>query len=99
MTLINCAPTRMTRIINYVPNQKTTHPYTELLLNSYPDMYKDKEKLMSIPGTIVDLSKEYMGCIFKDRCPYRSEICDKETPKVEVFGSRQVACFNKRNFE
>ncbi len=54
---------------------------------------------MSIPGTIVDLSKEYMGCIFKDRCPYRSEICDKETPKVEVFGSRQVACFNKRNFE
>ncbi len=25
MTVINCAPTRMTRIINYVPKQKTTH--------------------------------------------------------------------------
>ncbi|MDU3009883.1 MAG: recombinase family protein, partial [Peptoniphilus harei] len=25
MTLINCVPTRMTRIKNYVPKQKTTH--------------------------------------------------------------------------
>ena len=25
MTLINCTPTRMTRIKNYVPKQKTTH--------------------------------------------------------------------------
>ena len=78
---------------------KPFHPYTELLLNSYPDMYKDKEKLVSIPGTIVDLSVEHKGCIFKDRCPYRSDICENETPRTEVFGDRQVACFNKRNFE
>ena len=25
MILINCAPTRLTRIENYVPKQKTTH--------------------------------------------------------------------------
>ena len=33
MTLINCAPTRMTRIKNYVPNQKTTHVETVALLS------------------------------------------------------------------
>ncbi|MDU2583622.1 MAG: 23S rRNA (uracil-5-)-methyltransferase RumA, partial [Anaerococcus hydrogenalis] len=33
MTLINCAPTRMTRIINYVPKQKTTHVETVALLS------------------------------------------------------------------
>ena len=32
MTLINCVPTRMTRIKNYVPNQKTTHVETVALL-------------------------------------------------------------------
>ena len=33
MTLINCVPTRMTRIKNYVPNQKTTHAETVALLS------------------------------------------------------------------
>ena len=33
MSLINCAPTRMTRIKNYVPNQKTTHVETVALLS------------------------------------------------------------------
>ena len=33
MTLINCVPTRMTRIKNYVPNQKTTHVETIALMS------------------------------------------------------------------
>ena len=33
MTLINCVPTRMTRIKNYVPNQKTMHVETVALLS------------------------------------------------------------------
>ena len=33
MTLINCVPTRMTRIKNYVPNQKTTHVETVVLMS------------------------------------------------------------------
>ena len=32
MILINCAPTRMTRIKKYVPNQKTTHSESVALL-------------------------------------------------------------------
>ena len=33
MTVINCAPTRMTRIKNYVPKQKTMHVETVALLS------------------------------------------------------------------
>ena len=33
MTLINCVPTRMTRIKNYVPKQKTTHAESVALLS------------------------------------------------------------------
>lgn len=48
MTLINCVPTKMTRIKNYVPNQKTMY----MLLGDFA-----VEKIGKKEESIVDLIK------------------------------------------
>ena len=70
-----------------------SHPYTKLLLESYPKMNDETKYLKSIKGGLPDLKSEYKGCVFYDRCPYRKESCRLNTPKLVRHGDRQVACF------
>lgn len=69
------------------------HPYTKLLLESYPKM-NDKEKyLKSIKGSLPDLKEEYKSCVFYNRCPYSMPYCKEHQPKLTSHGDRKVACF------
>lgn len=69
------------------------HPYTKLLLESYPKMNDEAKYLKSIKGGLPDLKSEYKGCVFYDRCPYRKESCRLNTPALVRHGDRSVACF------
>ncbi|MEI6242193.1 MAG: ABC transporter ATP-binding protein [Chlamydiota bacterium] len=56
--------------------QDPQHPYTKLLLNSYPRL--DKKPLQELPTIfgnppIIQGAKEI--CSFTERCPYKEEIC------------------------
>ena len=59
------------------------HPYTQGLLKSLPNFYKDsvkKDRLAEIPGVVGSLLAPPSGCYFSPRCRYTKEICRKEEP-------------------
>lgn len=70
------------------------HPYTIGLIESFPSMNGETEEIKSIPGFMPDLSKDSDGCIFRERCPYASEICAKQKPKETQIDNRRVYCHN-----
>lgn len=69
------------------------HPYTQGLLNSFPDFIGEKKDLRGIPGSIPDLSLEYKSCIFANRCKNAKSICFEKIPKIKTFPNEwNVAC-------
>ncbi|MDU5087095.1 MAG: 23S rRNA (uracil-5-)-methyltransferase RumA, partial [Anaerococcus vaginalis] len=58
MTVINCAPTRMTRIKNYVPKQKTTHVETVALLSKLNTEHHLDIEIGEDELSEIDFSKE-----------------------------------------
>lgn len=55
------------------------HPYTKALIKVIPSVnIKKNVRLQEIKGNIPDMRTPIKGCVFKDRCPYRQEICDTE---------------------
>jgi oligopeptide/dipeptide ABC transporter ATP-binding protein len=70
------------------------HPYTEGLITSFPNKYRDQGKLEAIGGDVPDLRSLPSGCRFHPRCRYAFDRCAKERPHlVEPSRGRQVACF------
>jgi len=70
-----------------------THPYTEGLLNSIPDIDQDKGKLKTIPGIVPNMFDLPKGCNFSPRCQYCQDIClDMEPDLVNVGEKHFVAC-------
>lgn len=59
-----------------------THPYTEGLFNSLPDLEKIVDRLTPIEGMPPDPTNLPEGCMFHPRCPYATEECKKG--KVEL---------------
>ncbi|MCX7795994.1 MAG: ABC transporter ATP-binding protein [bacterium] len=69
------------------------HPYTKYLIGSLPKI-GDKSYRVSAPGSPPPLTNLPPGCSFHPRCPYTTERCKREFPKlVEVADSHKVACF------
>ena len=65
------------------------HPYTQGLLQSVPRLDQDRSQpLKPIQGSPADPFTRIDGCRFHPRCPYATEICQKQTPAFE----RKVAC-------
>ena len=72
------------------------HPYTAGLLNSFPPMHGDWQKLTGIPGSPPDLRQPPSGCPFHPRCGYTFEPCSTEEPQLrtqEDEADRAVACW------
>lgn len=72
------------------------HPYTKFLINAVPKpdpklRGEDKEILT---GEIPSPLNPPLGCRFHTRCPYVSDICKKEEPKIKNYYGRTVACHN-----
>ncbi len=69
------------------------HPYTDALINSFPNIKEEKRQLNSIPGNPPDLINPPPGCNFNPRCNYAQEICRTEEPQLkQIDNGHSVAC-------
>lgn len=60
---------------------RTSHPYTEGLFNSLPDLSDRTHEPKPIKGLIPDPTSPYDNCCaFADRCPYATEKCKTTFP-------------------
>ena len=56
------------------------HPYTQRLLEAFPDLNRPSTTLASIPGTPPRLTELPSGCRFEPRCHKRIVLCAQEAP-------------------
>ncbi|MFN8445919.1 MAG: ABC transporter ATP-binding protein, partial [Caldilineaceae bacterium] len=67
------------------------HPYTQALLQAFPDLSKPNMRLQSIPGSPPRLDALPAGCRFAPRCPLVFERCHREEPGLTQLGKQHVA--------
>lgn len=71
----------------------TSHPYTEGLFGSLPNIEKRTEALKPIPGLMPDPTNLPEGCPFHPRCKYATELCKTRVPaKIELSETHSVRC-------
>lgn len=71
------------------------HPYTRGLLDSLPELGRNKERLNVIPGQVPGPLTQIKGCKFHPRCPRVVERCLVEEPGLfDLDGGGCAACFN-----
>jgi oligopeptide/dipeptide ABC transporter ATP-binding protein len=68
-----------------------SHPYTQALLNSVPNMDEDVERLYSITGQPPALWDLPEGCRFAVRCPYADDRCRQHYPPPFTVGDGHTA--------
>jgi oligopeptide/dipeptide ABC transporter ATP-binding protein len=69
------------------------HPYTQLLLRAIPRMDQEKNRLMTIKGSVPSLIDVPSGCSFHPRCPHAQKNCKGQLPQpVEVSSGHVVSC-------
>jgi peptide/nickel transport system ATP-binding protein len=69
------------------------HPYTQMLLESFPPLTGERRELATIPGQPWDLRRVADQCPFADRCPSVMDVCRQSAPRLEAVGDRATACF------
>ena len=71
----------------------TSHPYTEGLFGSLPNIDNRSEQLKPIPGLMPDPTDLPAGCAFHPRCKYCKDICKSRVPAVtKLSDTHMVAC-------
>jgi oligopeptide/dipeptide ABC transporter ATP-binding protein len=66
------------------------HPYTEILLDAYPEpdpRLRDRPRII-VEGDVPSPANPPTGCVFHTRCPYVQDICRAESPAL----TSGVAC-------
>ena len=76
--------------------EKPMHPYTLGLLNSMPRLDDSASKrLVEIPGMVLSMRNEIIGCAFAPRCSAAIERCSLESPPLKDYkNAHWVACWN-----
>jgi oligopeptide/dipeptide ABC transporter ATP-binding protein len=70
------------------------HPYTRGLIGCVPNINIDQEELLTMDGNPPDLVDPPPACRFAPRCPFAMDICTRETPPLEQYGSdHRAACW------
>jgi oligopeptide/dipeptide ABC transporter ATP-binding protein len=73
------------------------HPYTQRLLQAFPNIENPTSTLDSIPGFPPPLDALPPGCRFEPRCHCKLDICSTESPLlVPVKSGHYVACHRIR---
>jgi peptide/nickel transport system ATP-binding protein len=76
---------------------KARHPYTQRLLQAFPDIEQPGATLASIPGNPPRLDDLPPGCRFEPRCHRREEICARQPPPLlELISGHWAACYFAR---
>ncbi len=70
-----------------------SHPYTEALLRSVPDLDQDLDFLPSIEGQPPELDALPVGCSFAPRCQYAFEKCEEYPPEFTVADKHLASCW------
>ena len=70
---------------------RPSHPYTEALMRSVPNVDEEVDYLYSIEGQPPALDNLPPGCTFAPRCPYVFERCREVFPDVFRVGERHTA--------
>jgi peptide/nickel transport system ATP-binding protein len=71
----------------------TSHPYTEGLFGSLPNIEKRTEALKPIPGLMPDPTNLPSGCPFHPRCKYCQDICNSRIPvQTKLSETHTVSC-------
>jgi peptide/nickel transport system ATP-binding protein len=74
------------------------HPYTQRLLQAFPDINNPASELASIPGYPPPLDALPPGCRFEPRCICRRDLCAvKSPPLIAVKPGHFVACHPGRD--
>jgi len=66
-----------------------THPYTQGLLASMPDLYRPLSALSPIPGYPPDGRQARKGCMFAPRCSRAQNVCRDVFPELTARTGRQ----------
>lgn len=91
------------KIVEIAPSEEIysnpVHPYTKMLISAIPEIKTTRGENgseASISGEIKNLADIPSGCSFHPRCPLATEVCSRETPRLEKKGTygRSVACHN-----
>lgn len=70
-----------------------SHPYTQRLLASFPDLNRPVDSLASIPGTPPRLTDLPTGCRFHPRCDVKIPECEtKVPPLITIADGHYAAC-------
>jgi len=80
----------------YTAFERSLHPYTQGLLKSLPTLERviTRSKLEVLRGLPPDLIKPPEGCRFHPRCPFATDVCRRDEPRlVEVERGHKVACW------
>jgi peptide/nickel transport system ATP-binding protein len=69
------------------------HPYTQLLLQTIPNIEEPNRDRVVVPGEVPSPLKPPSGCTFHPRCPLATARCSAEVPAVRTLSSNtRVAC-------
>jgi len=74
--------------------EEPLHPYTQGLIHAFPNIWSDRIRITSIPGSPPDLLDPPQGCRFHPRCSYAKSLCRREEPALTKMGGKEhfVAC-------
>lgn len=71
-----------------------SHPYTQGLLRSMPNLGQDQKRLQSIPGNVPLPGSVKQGCRFASRCPFVESRCLQEAPPFfELTDGQRSRCW------
>ena len=74
--------------------QNPSHPYTEALMNSVPDVNDSVKRLYSIVGQPPAIYEIGAGCPFAPRCPYVQDRCWNDYPPIKTLTpGHSVSCW------
>ena len=74
---------------------RPTHPYTQGLLGSIPDIEGSRGRLDPIEGNVPSLIDAKMAdrCYFADRCPKAMDECLEKPPEFEIDDEHATMCY------